>query len=80
MNTSYCYSFEFEFVFLICPFICVEINRGYITADAERRKRQRTQEIKKDFVKTNPVCLETGHTVILPFKVSFLFSNFQSYF
>ena len=55
MNTSYCYSFEFEFVVLICPFIRVEINRGYITADAERRKRQRTQEIKKDFVKTNPV-------------------------
>jgi hypothetical protein len=32
-----------------------EINRGYITADAERRKRQRTQEIKKDFVKTSPI-------------------------
>lgn len=29
-----------------------EINRGYVTADAERRKRQRTQEIKKEFVKT----------------------------
>lgn len=27
-----------------------EINRGYITADAERRKRQRTQEIKKDYL------------------------------
>lgn len=32
-----------------------EINRGYVTADAERRKRQRTQEIKKDFVKTSPI-------------------------
>ena len=32
-----------------------EINRGYITADAERRKRQRTQEIKKDFVKTSTI-------------------------
>lgn len=32
-----------------------EINRGYVTADAERRKRQRTQEIKKDFVKTTPI-------------------------
>lgn len=32
-----------------------EINRGYITADAERRKRQRTQEIKKEFVKTSPI-------------------------
>jgi hypothetical protein len=32
-----------------------EINRGYITADAERRKRQRTQEIKKEFIKTSPI-------------------------
>ena len=32
-----------------------EINRGYVTADAERRKRQRTQEIKKDFAKTSPI-------------------------
>ena len=32
-----------------------EINRGYITADAERRKRQRTQEIKKEFVKTSQI-------------------------
>lgn len=32
-----------------------EINRGYVTADAERRKRQRTQEIKKEFVKTSPI-------------------------
>jgi hypothetical protein len=30
-----------------------EINRGYVTADAERRKRQRTQEIKKDGLKTS---------------------------
>lgn len=32
-----------------------EINRGYVTADAERRKRQRTQEIKKEFVKSSPI-------------------------
>lgn len=32
-----------------------EINRGYVTADAERRKRQRTQEIKKELVKTTPI-------------------------
>ncbi len=33
--------------------VSIEINRGYITADAERRKRQRTQEIKKDIIKTS---------------------------
>lgn len=32
-----------------------EINRGYVTADAERRKRQRTQEIKKDFGKPTQI-------------------------
>lgn len=34
-----------------------EINRGYVTKDAERRKRQRTQEIKKEFLKptTSPI-------------------------
>ena len=32
-----------------------EINRGDVTADAERRKRQRTQEIKKDFAKTTQI-------------------------
>ena len=35
--------------------LCIEINKGYVTADAERRKRQRTQEIKKDFIKTSPI-------------------------
>ncbi len=50
-----CFGVIFEILVRKYLLFFVEINRGYVTADAERRKRQRTQEIKKEFIKTSPI-------------------------
>lgn len=50
--------------------IFLEMNRGYITADAERRKRQRTQEIKKEFNATKSTTPTTpSNTTSSPIQV-----------